>query len=312
MPRRLLRRDGRASLRARLAAWWEGAPAPRTETGPEAASGPSTTAAAAGTGRPALTELWPRERIEAATLLWGAGFVTPFGAEATIELAGPLDLQPGDTLLDAAGRLGGAALALADRHHLRVAALEPSPALAAAGAALTRAQGAGGAVTLAAYDPHAGEIKRGPYAAALAHELLFTLDNKEALLRRIVRALAPEGRILIGDYVVAGPGDGPALAGWQAVDPGPVRPWRLDDARKCLARLQVDVTAATDETARLRALINGGLDAFAKGAAARPVAPTLARPLAREIAIWAARKQALDAGEIRFVSLVGVKTGEPA
>ncbi len=294
------------SLRARLAAWWEGAPAPAAA--PVARGGKTTPTSKI----PPLPELWTAQRIAAANLLWSESFVTPVRAEAVAALAAPLDLQTGDTLLDAAAGLGGAAHALAARHQLRATALEPSAALVAAGAALAKAQGWGKAVALSAYDPRSDEFARGPYAAAVANELVFTIEDKEGLLARLVRAVRPQGRILIGDYVLAGSAPGPALAAWQAADPALVRPWRIDDARKCLAKLKVDITAAVDETSRLRALITGGLEAFAAGAAAGAVSPALAAPLAREVALWAARKHALDGGEIQFVALYGVRTGDGA
>jgi SAM-dependent methyltransferase len=303
-----------SSLRARLAAWWEGTPSPRAAPGTEAGDSRAGARKPSAPGKSAARPggLWPRERIDAATLLWGAEFVTPAGAEAIVALAAPLDLQPGEALLDAAAALGGAARALAAAHQVRVTAMEPSSELAAAGMALSKELGAEKAAPVAAYDPRSGEFKRAVFNAALAHELVFTLDDKEKVLRRIVRALKPGGRLLIGDYVIPGKVPGPTIAAWQAADPSPVRPWTLDDARKCLAKLHIDVTAATDETARLRALIVVGLDAFAKGAGARAVTPAQAKPLAREISIWALRKEALDAGELRFISLHGVKTGEPA
>ena len=189
--------------------------------------------------------------------------------------------------------------------------MEPSAELAAAGMALTRKLGAERDAPVAAYDPRGPTFKRAAFDAALAYELLFTVEDKEKLLRRIADALKPGGRLLIGDYVLPGKTAAATVSAWQAADPAPVRPWRLDDARKCLAKLNIDVTAATDETARIRGLIMAGLDAFAKGAAVSAVKPAQAKLLGREIGIWALRKAAMDAGDLRFMSLHGFKAGEP-
>ncbi len=302
-----------ASLRARLAAWWDGAPTAPHPAPATAANGKAAAHPAKGAGRAlsATAGAWPPARIEIASLLWGEGFVGPLGGDAISALAEPLALEAGEVLLDVSAGLGGAARALAARHHLRVTAMVPSAGFAAAAAALSEALGTGKEVATAGYDPRTADFKRGVADAALAHELLSTLEDKEALLRRVALAMKPQGRLLIADYMLSGRTPGATVAGWAAVDPAPVHPWTLDDARKCLAKLHIDVTAANDETARLRAAITGGLDAFVKSADAGALTPDRAKHLAREIALWASRKEALDAGELRFVCLYGEKAGEP-
>ena len=303
--------SSKPSLRARLHAWWEGydvsATAPEAENDDER---PSAKAAGKPAAKPPAKEYWPRERIEVAQILWGKEFITPIGAGATTSLAQPLALAKGMAVLHLGCGLGGGTRALAQASSVTVTGMDESAALAKVGMDLSMRSKLKIQAPIAVCDLATFEFKSGAFDRALIEDIVHRRDDKEAALKRILRGLKIDAELLILDYMFLGKAAGPSISAWAAVDPSPVRPWNLDQARKTLAKLHVDVRGVEDETARCRSLIVGGLDAFLKGATSKALNRALTATLKREIDLWALRKAAFDAGELKAFALYGVKRGE--
>jgi len=300
-------------LRARFAAWWEG-----TDLPPVAAEAePDDDDSLDERQKPRVAEaqatakavLWPRERIDVAKILWGEDRTAPGGAAALVELAAPLSLAKKMTLLHLGAGLGAGSRAIAKASRATVNGMEPDSALAAAGMEASTRLKMKSEASIVAFDPTKDGFKRAGFDCALVQDTLFAVEDKAALLERVVAALKPKGRILILDYVLAGQAAGPGVEAWSKADPSPVKPWTLDQARECLAKLKVQLDTETDETERCRGFIVQGMDAFLRGATARQITPDLTVVLKREIELWAARKEALESGELAYFGLLGTKTG---
>jgi ubiquinone/menaquinone biosynthesis C-methylase UbiE len=302
-------------LRARFHAWWEGYDLPATK--PAAAEEEEARTEARPAAKPPARpeakqsrEIWPRERIDLAQILWGKEFVSPLGAAPMTELIAPLALAAGMNVLHLGCGLGGFTRAMAQAFGVTATGMDESVALAKAGMELSTRAKLGKAAPVGAADLKTVEFKPAFFERAVIEHILHMLDDKEAALKRIAHALKPDAQVLILDYVFQGKTTGPAIAAWAKVDPAPVQPWNLDAARKTLAKLHIDARAVEDQTDRTRALIVAGLDAFLKGAASQAVNRKLTAALKGEIDLWAARKAALDAGEIKVFAIHGVKVGE--
>lgn len=291
----LLSRD----FRARFYAWWEG-----FEFSPPPPDGDE---AAAPTSAATSKEPWQRERIDVAQMLWGKEFVSPVDGEMLSELAAPLALKKGLSLLHLGCGLGGGTRALVRAHGVIATGLEPSAALAASGMEASTAAKLKAEASIGAIDFASVEMKPAVFDRAVAEYVLSALGDKEGALKRVLPSLKPGARVLIFDLVLAGKA-GPAVAAWGRADPSPVKPWTLDAAHKALATLKIKGGETKDETGRLGTAIVHGLEALLKGAESQAMKRTLTAALKREVDLWLARKAALDAGEIKAYAIYGTKS----
>ena len=297
-------------LRARVHAWWEGYDMPASAPTPEAEAEAEERPAPKAPPKPAPPkERWPRERIDVAQIVWGKEFTSPLGAAPMTELVAPLALEKGMNVLHLGCGLGGFTRAMVQSFGVAATGMDESAALAKAGMEISARAKLPKLAPIGSADFKTVEFKPATFDRAVIEHALHTLDDKGAALQRVARALKPKAQLLILDYVLAGKAPGPAIGAWAKVDPAPVQSWNLDAARKALAKLDIDARAADDQTDRVRALIVAGLDAFLKGVANQAVNRKLTAALKTEIDLWAARKAALDAGELKVFAIHGVKAG---
>jgi ubiquinone/menaquinone biosynthesis C-methylase UbiE len=300
-------------LRARFHAWWEGYDMPASAPAPDAPKEEAEVEerpAAKAPAKPAAPpkERWPRERIDVAQIVWGQEFTSPLGAAPMTELIAPLALEKGMNVLHLGCGLGGFTRAMVQVFGVAATGMDESAALAKAGMEMSARAKLPKLAPIGSADFKTVEFKPGVFDRAVIEHTLHTLDDKPAVLQRVAHALKPEAQLLILDYVMPGKAPGPAVAAWAKADPAPVKSWSLEAARKALATLKIDARAAEDQTDNVRALIVAGLDSFLKGAASQAVNRKLTTALKAEIDLWAARKAALDAGEIKVFAIHGVKT----
>lgn len=293
------------NFRARFHAWWEGYDFAPPDAVVEGADGEH--AAEKPAAKSLSKEPWPRERIEAAQLLWGREFVSPLDAAALADLALTLALEPDMGVLHLGCGLGGGMRALVHEYRVKASGLEITATLAKAGMELSTAAKLRSEAPIGPVDLAKVEMKPGAFERALIEYVLHTVGDKEGALKRVLHALKPGAKVLILDFVVQGRAPGGAVAGWAALDPMPVKPWNLDAARKALAKLNIDVGDVTDETGRLCADAMRDLDRFLKDGENQSLTPPVTAALKREVDLWLARKAALDAGEIKALAIHGVK-----
>jgi SAM-dependent methyltransferase len=297
------------NFRARFHAWWEGYQFSPPDADSAARSGEATSLRAASDPRPRNREPWPPERIEAAQMLWGPEFVSPLGATALSALVAPLALQGDQRLLHVGCGLGGGMRTLVHEFGVMATGLEPCKALADAGMEMSLDLKLKSQAPISAIDLARGEIKPGGFDRVLVERLLHTVADKEAALKRIAGALKPGAPLLFAEFMVEGGKSGPRVAAWAAADPQPVLPWTLEDLRKALLKLDVEVAEVTDETERLRTDALHDLDSFLKGAEDQTLTPPLTVALKREVDLWLARNAALEAGEVKLLAIQAVRAG---
>lgn len=294
------------SLRARIHAWWEGYDLPP----PAVAEAGAARAPEKPAAKPALKEVWPRERMEVAQILWGKQFVSPLGAATIAELTVALALEKDMTLMHVGCGMGGGTRALVAAHAVKATGMDASVALAKAGMDLSAAAKLKADAPIGPVDLASIQMKPAVFDRALVEHVLHALDDKEDALKRIIHALKPDAHILVLDFVAQGKAPGPAIGAWAKADSAPVKPWGLDTARKTFAKLNIDLRKVTDESERYRTLIVHGLDEFLKAAAGQAVKRSLTASLKREVDMWAARMAALDSGELKAMALYGVKVAK--
>src|SRR5262249_45340559 len=155
------------------------------------------------------------------------------GGEMLTELAAPLGLKKGLSVLHLGCGLGGGTRALVRAHGITATGFEPSAALAASGMEASAAAKLKAEAPVGAIDFASVEMKPAVFDRAVAEYVLSALGDKEGALKRVLPALKPGARVLIFDLVLAGKA-GPAVAAWGRADPSPVKPWTLDAAHRAL------------------------------------------------------------------------------
>lgn len=301
----------------RFRAWWNGdsLPGGQPSGGKKPASAAPAKEPVAKGPKPvpapeAGAEIWSARRIATVQKLWGEGFLGPGGPDYVVQLVTPFGLNPAMSLLDFGAGLGGAARAIANECGVYVTGMEPDPALAKAGHALSEEKGMRKMAPVEAYDPTAIDEKtfrRGMYDCAFSDGMLYTIADKKALLTAIVSSLKSDGQLLFTDFMYDGASPSPALEAWALEEPGQVYPWSLKSLRDCLQGLNIDVRIELDDSENYRELIIAGLDHFLTRTDADTLDSSYAYPLGLESDIWARRLAVLQSGDLRYYRIHGLK-----
>ncbi len=126
------------------------------------------------------------------------------GKEATLSLARLAAVQPGTTVLDVGGGLGGPARTLAVHFDCRVTVLDLSDAFCRAGAALTERLGLADRVTFRHGDALAMPFTDPAFNLAWTQHSTMNIPDKARLYAEIHRVLRPGGRLAFHE-IMAGP-----------------------------------------------------------------------------------------------------------
>lgn len=138
-------------------------------------------------------------RLEIIQAMWGEGFSAPTNTEILINMAKPLMLDPQKSVLDLSAGLGGGARLLAKQFKTYVNGFERDEELAKAGMGLSNLTGHGRNATIAHYDPLQFEYPKKA-DVIIGRELLYTIENKDGFIQKIVAHLKPRGQLLLTDF----------------------------------------------------------------------------------------------------------------
>jgi SAM-dependent methyltransferase len=301
--------DGKPSMRERLHAWWEGYELPAHAAAPREDGGPGAPATAAPPAAP-IEDRWSASRVRVAETVWGSGFSFPGGADYVLRMVKPFGLNPKKSMLDMGCGLGGATRAIAKTYDTWVLGLDSSPTLAAAGQEQSEKAGLGKRATIESFDPDTIVMQPRKYDCVFVRQVLCPVADKTRLLEQLDASLKPGGHIMIVEFVVASvTAASPALAAWRAAEDHPPRPWTLDELRRGLEALNLDVRIAEDVTAEFRTLVLEGWAQLAQSLAGAKLAPEDGKALVHETELWRLRVAALDSGDLRLARLYAIKRG---
>lgn len=258
--------------------------------------------------------VWPRARIEISQRIFGPGFLAPGGAEAAIELAKPLGLDPVQSVLDLTVGLGGPGAALAERYGVWLTGYERNPALLEQSATVLPTIKSGDQVRSSFYDPDTLELPRRKFDVVLFVDEMHRISDRLELITKIADSLKDWGQFLLGDYVV--PDESPPsdrLQAWMDGRGEPVTLWTQAQYETALANHGFDVRVIRDVSQTQAELIRNDFARFVSALDAdRQITAT---PVGREALMalvedWARLATLLQDGELQLLRIVSMKPGE--
>ena len=299
-------------FKTRFKAWWEGrdpsislvqdtaddAPGAEAETGSKTPLKPEETAA---------DHSWPETRLAVCRLLWGGEdqeeVVQPGGTEYTLTLAKPMALNESKTVLDLSAGLGGGTRRLSKDFNLWITGMEMDSELAAHANQLSEQHGLSKRAPIGTFDPDTFTLPEKKYHAILMREALYAMKNKRAMLDSIFNALKPAGDLVFTDYVLKSGDseDNKAVETWMKSLPGKPRPWTMNDYKKRIMELSMDLHIFEDKTEEYRHMVLEGWGIFVASLKKDDLNRDFVDHLLAEGQRWLWLMRALESGELLYL-----------
>lgn len=253
-------------------------------------------------------ETWSDSRRAVAQMIWGEGFTLPGGEDYVLDMVNAFSLTPADSALEFGAGLGGGTAAIIGRFGSYMTCFERDAALRDAAAARAITLGIDDKVNSAPLQDQPADLRGNFFLGALVREVLYTVQDKDDFLFKIIQALKAEGQLVVTDLIFEPDADAAEFEAWRDAEPEPCFPTTVDDVRNTFTRNNMVVRTAADESDEYRAMVIAGWGALLNRIDSN-MEPVLAEALVREAELWARRIAAIDAGVLRYYRFVGVKNG---
>jgi len=281
----------------RLKAWWEGYDLVARKSDGPADPVPVRHVPIA---MPVNVEGWSTPRIAAAQLLFGEDFTAPGESDALDLIYKPLGLNEKMSVLELGAGLGGGARLMAKKYGAWVNAVERDGGLSNAGNDLSTKHGLArkAPVTHCAYESLS--VREKTIDAIIARSALSAVEDKDALIAKLVSLFKPSGQLLIADFTLADPAAlaDPEFEAWQASEPAPLHLWEAQRIRASIEKHGMEVRVTEDQTAAFRAQVIAAFGYCATLLADKSIEPALRGWILWETELWARRVQMMEKGFI--------------
>lgn len=304
------KREGYVELFIRLKAWWEGVDVEivRREFDERWAAknppknNPDLSIEIDNIHPRFANDRWTDARLDVTQILWGEGFSLPGGRDFALKLVKSLALRPEHTFADLSSGLGGGTRAIAKRYQLWLEGYEREEDLSDYANDISIEQELDAQAPVTHYTVEKLALQENRYDAIMIREMLFSVDDKKALLQDIGRALKSDGNLLFTDFVLTDRlQETETLAAWRAAEPFRARPWTMDEYRQMLSDLRYVVRVFEDVTDDYVAYINAGWMEALKAVKAGKLSREMVDALMEEGQMWLARSRALQEGRLRLL-----------
>lgn len=301
-------------FRLRLVAWWEGYDFDTWLRHMLDGDGQSVVEGKAGAKRVSEDAvkplLWSASRIEVVEQIWGPGYTNPCTGDHVRNMVKTLGLTPAMSVLELGSGLGGIARLMVEEFGAWVTGLEENKLLADAGNQRSVLNGMGKQAPVAPYDPETFELKKR-FDCVFSKEAFFTVERKQRMVETLVRWLKPRGQLLFTDYVLdPASTDTRIMEAWRRVEPIKPLPWTVDQYRRQLDELEMDMRIIEDITDEHRQLALGAWSNFTDVLRDRKASRETLMLMFYEAELWARRVNALDHG-LKVYRFFGFRPGDP-
>lgn len=294
---------GKIPFWVRLKAWWEGydlAIRPKQKIAVESGD---LTQDAVRYEAPAPGSL----RLEVMQQIWGKGMSGPGDEDYILRLVKPLALNPALTVIDIGAGLGGATRLIAEKFDIWITGLESDREVAEVGMELSTMAGLAKRAPIHYFDMDRYEFRDNSTDCVISKEALFTVENKDRLLKEIVRMIRPRGQLLFTDFVLTEKADQRAVYRWAEGEPKRPNPWTMRDYEAMLTESRLDIRIKEDITDEVYSIITGSWARFLSSLKDKRVDRATSEAIAAAVELWAGRTQAIDAGVLRICRFHALK-----
>jgi len=308
---------GGRSFKDRFAAWWHGTElreadpdfddddyeevAAGDDSGDESAGGAAAPAASPGE--------WSEAKCEIAKGLWTSGFISPGGAEYVEELVAGCSLSSDETMLEVGIGMGGNTTTIIAKFGNYVTGYENDKKLAAEAKKTAVEYDIDSKVNVVGEPFDLAKVKTNYFRAALMREVLYTIEDKEAVITKICDSLKEgEAYLVITDLLFDEGAESEELKAWKDVQPTPVFPWTPEALKNSLAAHGVLARIIEDESARYSEMIRGAWARYLNEIKGQSVSEAFGQQLEYEAQYWLLLTNALDSGTLKYYRVEGIKT----
>ena len=143
---------------------------------------------------------YPDEFADRLELIWGAGFLSPGGADEVRQILRGIDLRA-KTVLEIGCGIGGPAIVMAGEHHAdKVVGIDIEPQLIDRAGRNAEAAGLQDRVEFQLVEPGDLPFEDSSYDVVFSKDAIVHIEDKLALYREVLRVLKPGGRFVAGDW----------------------------------------------------------------------------------------------------------------
>jgi SAM-dependent methyltransferase len=300
---------GKAEARAKFHAWWEGyeyeAPA---EALPPAPPPKAERPRARPTGKVIVKDSWPPERVKVAQMVWGDGFSFPGGADYAVELARPLDLRPDARALDIGCGLGGGTRAVARAYGAVVEGWDLSPDLIVEGHGLSIREGIADKAPIDFLDIEKTVFAEKRYGAALIRNVLSSMSDKEAVLRKLAHGLAPGASFVLVEFCLGhADAHGEALDAYRLGEATAPRLLTIQDLRMRIEAAGFAIERAEDHSAAFAKIVLTGWAKIDMLVERGQLDDKEGKALMGEAELWRRRLEAMRGGDLRAARVIAAR-----
>lgn len=294
---------GKIPFWVRLKAWWEGydlAIRPKQKAPVEMGD---LTQDAVHYEAPDPTSV----RLDVMQQIWGKGMSGPGDDDYILRLVKPLGLNPALTVIDVGAGLGGATRLIAEKFDIWITGLESDREIADAGMEMSTMAGLAKRAPIHYFDMDRYEFRENSIDCVVSKEALFTVEDKDRLLKEIIRMIRPRGQLLFTDYVLAENADERAVFNWTEREPKRPNPWTMRDYETVLTESRLDIRIKEDITDEVYGIITGSWARFLSGLKGKRVDKVSADAIDTAVELWTQRTRAIDAGALRICRFHALK-----
>lgn len=287
----------------RLKAWWEGYDLALRENRPDAAdSGPLTQDAVRYEEERHISQ-----RLEVMQQLWGVGMSGPGDEDFILKLVKPFALNPAHTVIDVGAGLGGATRLISEKFDIWITGLEADREVAEAGMELSTMAGMAKRAPIHYFDMDRYEFRENSTDCVFSKEALFTVEDKERLLKEIIRMIKPRGQLLFTDFVVAPGADERALFNWIEGEPKRPSAWTMHDYEAALTEARLDIRIKEDITQQVHGIITASWARFLSDLKGKSLDKDTSKAVSDAVELWTRRTQAIEAGALKVCRFHALK-----
>jgi len=250
-------------------------------------------------------ERWTKRRLEIIARIYGEGFIHAGGLEYAQRLLEPQGLDESMSVLDMSAGLGGSARYIANEFGSWVTGMETEKPLADIGMRLSRQERLKDKAPIKLYDPEHVEILDRRYHFILMRERLYTVKNKTRLLTQMADALAPGGKIMLVEFVVADKDakDAELIKNWCKAEYETPVLFTEDEMKDCIYRLKLELKSYTDESEPYRKAVLADWAKFTKGLQKEELDQEFVDIMMDEAELNKSRTEAMNSGLLKPVRI---------